>query len=126
MKCVIYFLVCMFIFSGCKKDQSMSFCEGKSKEGTGINCGKKFTTGDLMAIVKGKEPFGQEKLSVSIIEKKKLKEEIIKKFSIKVGPGKKDAAIDLSLYTEGIFRILITGTDKKLIAEGTVEIVDTD
>lgn len=126
MKCIIGIVTCCIIFAGCKKDQLMSFCEGKSKEGAGINCGKKFTTGDLMALIKLKEPFGQDRLSVSIIEKKKFKDDILKTFSITVGPGKKDAAIDLSLYTEGIYRIVVTGADKNTIAEGSVEIKDTD
>jgi len=54
------------MLSGCSKKEGLLFCEGVTPEGEGVNCGKVFTTGDLTAVIKTKEPFGNDSLTVIV------------------------------------------------------------
>ena len=118
-------LVLVPALTGCKKDQTLFFCEGVTKEGEKIKCGTQFTTGDLTGVIQAKEPFAAKKLTVSIIETVKNRKEPVRTFSATVKPEETTAHVQLSFYTEGKFQVRITGKDKAVVAEGDIEIIDT-
>jgi hypothetical protein len=111
--------------AGCKESPNILFCEGVSKEEKGVNCGTTFTLGDLTAVITIKEPFDTDRLAINITEKKKYKDAAVNNMSVEANPEKNTAAVNLSFYNEGIYRIKVTGKEDKIIAEGEVTIADT-
>ena len=118
------FFMIFSIFFGCKADKTIEFCEGISIEGKGVNCGEKFTTGELTALISAKSSFNVNKLEVSIFKKGKYKSEKTASYSIEVKEDETTTKTNFYFYDEGEFAVEVTGQDKKKIAEGSVEIVD--
>lgn len=123
-KLIIYLFISLFL-AGCKGDRNISFCEGVTPEGKGVNCGIKFSTGELTALITSKDPFETEKLYVSILAVKKQRTDKVETITVDVKPEDERATVNLSLYNEGKFQIKVTGKENKVIGEGDIEIVDT-
>lgn len=111
--------------TGCKKDETLSFCEGMSSEGKKMNCGKEFSQGDLSGVITAKETFGVTKLSVEILEKKKFKDEHVKGFEVEVKPDESTATFDLSFYNDGEYRVKVSGKENAVLGENEIKITDT-
>lgn len=109
---------------GCSKDQPLMFCEGVNKDGEPVQCGTKFTTGDMTLFIKAKEPFGSNTATVVVYEKKEYSQPEYTRFEYTINPDLSQATIPLSLYAEGTYIVSIIVKDKE-IAKGTVTIVDT-
>ncbi|MCU0847749.1 MAG: hypothetical protein MUD12_07660 [Spirochaetes bacterium] len=109
--------------AGCGSGKSILFCEGVSPEGEGINCGTRFETGDLTALIKPKKPFGVKSIEIRIQDSKSKKDSFIEKITAGVKPEDERAVVNLSFYREGKFRVMAVEKDE-VLAEGDIEIVD--
>jgi hypothetical protein len=124
MKKVIIILLFLTLLFGCKAKKTIEFCEGVSTESKGVNCGEKFSTGDLTALIAIETPFNVNKLNVNIYKKAKYKQEKVGSQAIEVKPDNTNAMTNFYLYDEGEFTIEVIGQDNKKIAEGTIKIID--
>ncbi len=109
----------------CKSQKQVSFCEGVSPEGKGMQCGSTFTTGEVTAQISLKENFEVDSLQVKIFEQKKYKEDLLETLTVSVKPDEKSATANLSFYNEGTFRVVISGKEGKELARGDIKIIDT-
>ena len=108
--------------AGCSKKQSILFCEGMSPDGKGINCGTKFETGELTALITADSPFDANKVEIVILEEDG-KDEPIERITVEVQPEGKKTSASLSFYRGGIFTVrAVRGEDT--IGEASIEIVD--
>ncbi len=129
-KClIIIILILLIINTGCKEEKNILFCEGVDSDGKEVNCGIKFETGDLTAVIKSSSPFETEKISVSVFELENfrkpgtVKEVVIDKLTVNVKPEKLKATTNLSFYREGHYRVK-GSREGNVFAEGDIEIVD--
>lgn len=118
-------LAVLMSLGGCKKKETLLFCEGTTPDMKGVKCGTVFTAGDLTLLIKSGDNFETDKLTAVVYDLKEYREEQARTFSIDVKPEEQTATAPLSLYAEGKYRLRIYGKDKKNVAEGEVEIVDT-
>jgi hypothetical protein len=125
MKKTPLFLLILFLTYGCKNQKAISFCEGTTPAGKGVQCGGKFTTGDVTMLVDSADNFNTDKLHIKVYEQKKQKYELSESLLSDVKPDSKKANINLAFYNEGIFKVTIAGKEGKIISEGSIEIVDT-
>jgi len=109
--------------SACSKNTNMQFCEGISLEGDGMNCGTEFESGELTAIIKSEEPFGQEKVDIEIYAAGGNAKEKIDTLHAQVKSTDKTVSITLPLYTEGKYHVRAVAREKA-IAEGDITITD--
>lgn len=116
------FILALSIVS-CSKSKNMEFCEGISMEGEGVNCGSEFESGDLMVLVKSKEPFNQERISFDIYEVAENKKEKVDTIHANIKTTDTSANATLPLYTEGKFHVKAVVKDRA-VAEGDITIVD--
>lgn len=120
----LLFLFTGIVFlSGCKKSKNVLFCEGFTPEGEGVNCGIKFETGDLTAIIKSKDAFEVSKINIEIHEVQGSKSEKVESISVNVKPEEKSVTATLSFYREGHFTVKGFKKSEKF-ADGNIEIVD--
>jgi hypothetical protein len=119
------FFLIVFVLLGCKSERGISFCEGVSPDGEKINCGKKFTTGDLTAIVENDKSFETDKIDITILEIKKYRNEKVQSISVAVKPEEIIARINLSFYSEGQYRVQAFDKENKIIAEAEIVIIET-
>ena len=120
-------IICMFaglIILGCSKDNAIQFCEGVDNDGNGVRCGKKFTTGDLTGVINSVKPFEAESLILKIIHIEKNSKIVDKTIDLKVEKDKNRANATLSFYNSGAYKVELFKEDD-LLAEGSVEIIDT-
>jgi hypothetical protein len=110
---------------GCKPDPGIFFCEGVAPDGKGVKCGTHFTTGDLTALIKYKKNFETDTLELRIFEQRKTKEVETGYQQIKVSPDANTASVNIGLYNEGSYRIVVTGRERNTVADETVKISDT-
>ncbi len=115
-------LILLVFFAGCSKETTMKFCEGVTPEGNGVNCGSKFSTGELTALFSSEQPFGTETLSIHIRDARKEKQNTEEKRSLTVNPAEKRATANLSFYNPGNYRVDIQ-KNGETISSGTVEII---
>lgn len=121
-KILICSLVCLAAIA-CSKQDTVQFCEGVDVEGKGVNCGKKFTTGDLTGVINRKKPFETELLEMKIYRVEKNTKIAEKTVHLKVERDGKNANSPLAFYNSGNYVVeLMKDNDK--IAEGTIEISD--
>ena len=111
------------VLFGCSSPKTVEFCEGASPEGAGINCGNKFSTGDITVFIKPESAFGVANIDINVYKKEKYKSEIISTNSVKVNPEETAAKTNIYFYDEGEFNLEVIGDNKK-IAEGAVSIID--
>lgn len=109
--------------AGCSKNDTILFCEGVDMDGKGVNCGKKFTTGDLTGVIKQSKPFETEMLDVKVIRLEKSSKIVEKTIHLKVERDKSMTSIPLSFYNTGKYQVELYRDDSK-IAEGAVEVTD--
>ncbi len=125
---VLYILLCIGIYvvcTGCKADTTVMFCEGVSSEGKGMQCGQVFSSGDVTALIQPKERFETDTLEVKVFEERKNQSDCVETMELSVSPDARSATVNIPLYNEGKFSVRVFGKEKKKVAEGTIEIVDT-
>jgi len=121
-KIFICSLICLAA-AGCSKNDKVQFCEGVDIDGKGVNCGKKFTTGDLTGVVKQGKPFETELLGMKIFRIEKNKKIVEKNIQLKVERDKSAVSMPLSFYNSGKYAVELYRDDSK-IAEGEIEVTD--
>jgi hypothetical protein len=124
MKKLSALLVILILLTGCSKQEGIIFCEGVDNSGKGAACGKKFTTGEMTAVIQNKSPFDADTLQIRVISKSGTSETVINTLRIEVEREKSTASFNLPLYNEGAYRIEALKDDVK-IAEGNIEVIDT-
>ncbi len=121
-KILISSLVFLFL-AGCSKSDTVLFCEGVDMEGKGVNCGKKFSTGDLTGVIKQSKPFETDLLEVKVYRIEKNKKTVEKNIRLKVERDKSIANTPLSFYNSGRYVVELYKESGK-IAEGELEVTD--
>lgn len=121
---VIVLLIFVFLFS-CSKTPVISFCEGVDKNGKGMQCGKKFSTGDLTALININERFETESLKIVISKKTNYKNEKVEDLTHSVSSEASSAAVPLSFYIEGEYLVEVHGKDSRLLGSEWIQIIDT-
>jgi len=115
-------LVCLTMI-GCSKNQAVQFCEGVDIDGKGVNCGKKFTTGDLTGVIKQSKPFETEMLEVKVVRIEKSSKIVEKTIHLKVERDKSTASTPLSFYNTGKYVVELY-RDKDKLGESEIEVAD--
>jgi len=124
MKKIVIFLFAIFIVTACKNGGKVSFCTGLDKKGKGIDCGNKFTTGDLTVMIETKDVVDEKNLEIKIYNSETglLKEQ--RKKNIEIEPGKKKYNTELSFYDEGKYSVKVFTKDKKPVAIGELRVYE--
>jgi hypothetical protein len=122
---LVIMCILLVIFLSCKKSSPVSFCEGVNTEGKGVNCGTKFSTGDLTAVIEVPERFETESLKIVVSQKTRYKNEQVSVFSQKVASDKNTATVPLSFYIEGDYVVEAFGKDERTLGAGNIKIIDT-
>jgi hypothetical protein len=119
----VFCSIILFTAAGCKKNGTVSFCEGADKDGKGVKCGTVFTPGDITLLFTTKAAFETDSVVIKVYnmndgDKKSEQERIVK-----VSPDEATGRADLEMYDEGKFRVIV---EKKgeIVSEGEVELVD--
>jgi hypothetical protein len=123
MKKIFLLLIPFLFISGCTKKPNITFCEGVTPDGKGIDCGIKFETGDLTAMIKSDKAFGVNRIDVAVFELNDKKSEKVETKTIDVPPDEVHTNINLEFYKPGKFRITAMNGSEK-IGEGEIEISD--
>ena len=118
--CVVLVLSCL---GGCTRAREIAFCEGVTPSGKGVKCGRKFTTGELSALVTSREPFGVRSISLRVLRVDESRETAVESLTIAVLPEQESAFANVSFYQEGRFRVKAVKNDTE-IGAGEVEIVE--
>ncbi|MDY6934945.1 MAG: hypothetical protein SVZ03_12095 [Spirochaetota bacterium] len=124
MKSIIHIEIIFLLIFACKSDRGLIFCEGVSTKGEEINCGTKFSTGDLTVIISSKESFGIDEITMDIIKIVPGGEEKMLTLPVEVKADSSKAIATISLYEEGRYRIQAMKGEVE-ISQGNVEILDT-
>ncbi len=116
-------IIVAIMMLSCSKGNPILFCEGVDDKGEGVSCGKKFSTGELTAIVKAEKPFKEKNMEVvisQIVDGENIKLQTMK---IEVDPEKKQKSFNLPMYNPGTFQVdaKIKG---KNISKGTITLVE--
>ncbi len=123
MKIFLYAVTVLVLFAGCSKANKVQFCEGVSPEGEGVNCGTRFETGELTAMIKCDKPFETEEIFVAITEVRDKKTEPYESLTVEVNPEEERVNTNLSFYNGGMYRVTAKAGENT-IAVGEIEIVD--
>ena len=115
-------LICLALV-GCSKNDTVRFCEGVDIDGKGVNCGKKFTTGDLTGVIKQSKPFETDLLEMKVFRVEKNKKTVEKTIHLKVERDKSLTSTPLSFYNSGKYIVELYKENDK-IAEGEIEVTD--
>lgn len=118
---LLYISAALLILTSCKKNETISFCEGKTPEGKGVSCGSIFSAGDVMVLLEADGPFTVSRLKLEIFEEKGGKKKLRATRSIEVKPEDSKASMLLPLYTEGSFTVVATAGEKET-GRRTIEI----
>ena len=124
MKKLSALLIILILLTGCSKKEGIIFCEGVDNNGEGVSCGKKFTTGEVTALIDYKNSFEADNLNIKVVSTSGSSETVINTLRIEVEREKSTASFNLPLYNGGTYRIEALKDDAK-IAEGNIEAVDT-
>lgn len=110
----IIILTAIMLLTSCSKNGSLTFCEGKKPDESGVNCGTLFSTGDVMVLIKSDESFETDTLKVEIFEESGGKKKLRETLRTQVKPDDTAASILISLYSEGTFTINAAAGDRKI------------
>ena len=123
---IIVFIIVLMItmFSGCKQEKSIRFCEGVDSSGESINCGGKFSTGELSLIIESKQSFGTGKIHLNIYETGKTKKVMIESLAVDVKSGENSASTRFYFYEEGVYTVEALNENNEKIGEGIIEVLD--
>ena len=124
MKKYILIGTTLLLFSRQPKS-GITFCEGISPDGKEVNCGSVFSEGDITILIKSENSFATDKININIFEKIKPVKKMLESFTVNVKSDTKTTNTNLSLYNEGIYEIEVTGKDNTIIANGTIQIVES-
>jgi hypothetical protein len=111
-------------FAGCSKKGTVTFCEGVDQKEKGTGCGTVFTTGDLTALFTTRSALGVDTVTVKIfnLDDSSRKPQMTRSATVK--PDQKNGRVELELYDEGRFRVVIERRGE-VVAEGDIEIIDS-
>lgn len=123
MKKIIILSIICFVMTGCSKKEKFTFCEGVDIKGKGVNCGKKFTTGDLTGVITDNKPFETDMLDITVKRVEKNSKTAEKTVHLKVDRTKNTASTPLSFYNSGRYVVEVF-KDKDKLAESSIEITD--
>jgi cytochrome c556 len=123
MKKMIMTLIVSLVMTGCSKNETVQFCEGVDMDGKGVNCGKKFTPGDLTGVIKQSKPFDTESLEVKVLRIEKSAKTVEKTIHLKVERDKSAASTPLSFYNTGKYVVEIY-KDKDKLGESEIEVAE--
>jgi cytochrome c556 len=123
MKKLIMTLIVLLVMTGCSKNEAVQFCEGVDMDGKGVNCGKKFTPGDLTGVIKQSKPFDTELLEVKVLRVEKSAKTVEKTIHLKVERDKSTASTPLSFYNTGKYVVEIY-KDKDKLGESGIEVAE--
>lgn len=123
-KILVCLTVVLCLFPGCKKAQSIYFCEGVNDKGEQVNCGTVFSTGELTAVIKSRKNFETDRISVNICRVEEGSEQSAATMELDVKPDAATANATLPFYNTGLYRVRVIGKDKEKLAEGDIEISD--
>jgi cytochrome c556 len=123
MKKIFISSLIFLAITGCSKNDTIQFCEGVDMDGKGVNCGKKFTTGDLTGVIKQSKPFEAEMLDVKVIRIEKNSKIVEKTIHLKVERDRNIASTPLSFYNTGKYVVEIY-KDKDKLGESEIEVTD--
>lgn len=117
-------IFCALSLSSCAKKGEVTFCEGIDSEGKGVNCGKVFTSGDLTIVFNSKDAFGTDSLTVNVynIDAGDRKPKLVR--HAKVKPEENVGHVDIDLYDEGRFRVVVEKRGET-VSSGDIEIIDS-
>ncbi len=111
-KASLTLIVLILAFVSCKKDRELSFCEGITPEGKGVNCGTVFSTGDLTAVIKTRQPFSSKTLELKVFGQKDGLKKNIETSTLPVNEGDNFTVTDLSFYNPGKYTVQISDQEK--------------
>lgn len=123
MKNIHLIFLSLSLLWSCSKAGTIQFCEGVTPKGDGVNCGKKFESGDVSALINGEEPFGVKEIMVQVTRKRENKSEVVEKITINVLPDKQTVTANLSFYSAGTYSVTAR-KNNAVIGSGEIEIVD--
>lgn len=123
MKRVFILSVIFCVMTACSKKEKLTFCEGVDIKGKGVNCGKKFTTGDLTGVITDGKPLETDTLDIKVTRIEKNSKTLEKTIHLKVDRTKNSASTPLSFYNSGRY-IVEVYKDKDKLAEGNIEVAD--
>jgi hypothetical protein len=123
MKMTLFFFLLAFVLAGCGSDRGLRFCEGVSTSGEGKNCGVKFESGDLTALVRSPTPFDADSIDLAVYRVSGALEEKVDTVTVKTGREERSKAVTLSLHQEGTFRVKASRAGT-VFAQGDVEIIE--
>jgi hypothetical protein len=123
----LYLASCILLglLLSCKQAGPVAFCEGIDTQGKGINCGTKFSTGDLTGVITVQERFETESIRVAVSRKTRYKNDRVSDFTQKVTSEYSTATVPLSFYIEGDYVVEVFGKDDRLLGSGNITVVDT-
>ncbi len=123
MKKLIITIIISLAVTGCSKNEVVQFCEGVDMDGKGVNCGKKFTPGDLTGVIKQSKPFDTELLEVKVLRLEKSTKTVEKTIHLKVERDKSTASTPLSFYNTGKYVVEIYKDQDKL-GQSEIEVAE--
>jgi len=126
IKNLAVFAILIVVLAGlaCKKTDAVQFCEGVNTDGTGVRCGKVFTTGDLAVRFQHSSAFGTETVRMKFYDVNSGSKLPVETRSVEVKADSNTVITDLSLYDEGLYKIVFETPAGDSLGEGTIEIVD--
>ncbi len=123
MKWIPIILAALMTITSCNGNEGISFCEGVDTEGGGVNCGKKFSTGDLTAVITSESNFVADRITVKVADITSGKENPVKAIILNVKGEEKRTNTNLPFYNAGRYKVEAY-RDTSLISSGTIEIAE--
>lgn len=90
-----------------------------------MQCGKKFSTGDLTILINAPERFETESLKLVISKKTNYKNEKVEDLTHAVSSEVANTAVPLSFYIEGEYLVEVHGKDNRRLGAEWIQIIDT-
>jgi hypothetical protein len=115
--------VLLIFVSSCSSNKTTSFCEGVTPKGKGVNCGIKFSSGDVTALIKPKSKIETNSVTIKVFTKSSSSVKYLFSDTIKVDKEKNYIIHNIRFLNPGKYKI-VTISGKKEISQGTIEIVE--
>ena len=119
----LFILLMITLIGSCGSSKKIQFCEGVSKDGNGVNCGVKFETGDLTALIMSESPFDTDSIEIETYRVERSLESKIDTVTSQVKPRDTRTTVSLSFYKGGLYRVKAK-KGSTVFSEGEIEIVD--
>lgn len=121
---IILSILAAVALGGCGKKDEILFCEGIDPvKGTGVNCGKVATPGNLTAVFNLNKNIEAKELTFVVYETSNQKRQTIDTITAAVKPKAKAVSADLMLYNPGDYEVEVL-FNKTVIAKDNLQIRD--